>query len=106
MLQYMMNSYYVIEILMVPQPKTPSLGGSGWYYIKVESISIPLQYSCRSASTSKATATGISLDRILKAAQWSTSSTFYQFYRKDIMVTAHLVDNEFACALLPQTPAP
>ena len=34
-------------------------------------------HSCRSASTSKAAATGVPLEKILMAGQWSTSSTFY-----------------------------
>ena len=37
-------------------------------------------HSCRSASTSKAAASGVSLERILMAGQWSTSSTFYDYY--------------------------
>ena len=42
-------------------------------------------HSCRSASTSKAMSSGVALDVILKAGQWSADSTFYQFYRKDIV---------------------
>ena len=48
-------------------------------------------HSCRSASTSKAAASGVSLERILMAGQWSTSSTFYEYYRKDIVVSDHLL---------------
>ena len=44
-------------------------------------------HSCQSASTSKAAATGVPLEKILMAGQWSTTSTFYTFYRKDIVVT-------------------
>ena len=36
-------------------------------------------HSCRSASTSKAMSSGVTLDVILKAGQWSADSTFYQF---------------------------
>ena len=58
-------------------------------------------HSCRSASTSKAAATGVPLEKILMAGQWSTS-TFYTFYRKDIVVTGRLPGPQFASGLLPQ----
>ena len=35
-------------------------------------------HSCRSASTSKATTSGVPLEKILMAGQWSSSSTFYR----------------------------
>ena len=63
-------------------------------------------HSCRSASTSKATTAGVPLEKILKAGQWSTSSTFYVVYCKDIMNTEHLVDQEFAGGLIQPPPAP
>ena len=56
--------------------------------------------SCRSASTSKAAASGVSLERILMAGQWSTSSTFYNYYRKDIVVSDRLLGPQFASGLL------
>ena len=59
-------------------------------------------HCCRSASTSKAAATGVPLEKILMAGQWSTSSTFYTFYRKDIVVTGRLPGPQFASGLLPQ----
>ena len=57
-------------------------------------------HSCRSASTSKAAATGVPLEKILMAGQWSTSSTFYTFYRKDIVVTGRLPGAQFASGRL------
>ena len=59
-------------------------------------------HSWRSASTSKAAATGVPLEKILMARQWSTSSTSYTFYRKDIVVTGRLPGPQFASGLLPQ----
>ena len=59
-------------------------------------------HSCRSASTSKAAATGVPLEKISMAGQWSTFSTFYTFYRKDIVVTGRLPGPQFASGLLPQ----
>ena len=51
-------------------------------------------HSCRSASTSKAAATGVPLEKILMAGQWSTSFTF--------VVTGRLPGPQFASRLLPQ----
>ena len=42
-------------------------------------------HSCRSASTSKAKAVGISRSDIMKKAGWSRDSTFKKFYEKDII---------------------
>ena len=53
-------------------------------------------HSCRSASASKAMPSEVALDVILKAGQWSADSTFYTFYRKDIIQSGNLVD------ILPQ----
>ena len=41
-------------------------------------------HSCRSASTSKEHITGVSIDNILKCGQWSSDSTFYKFYCRNI----------------------
>ena len=41
-------------------------------------------HSFRSASTSKAACLGVSLDIILKTADWKNSGTFCKFYKKDI----------------------
>ena len=60
-------------------------------------------HSCRSASTSKAATAGVSLDRILKAGQWSNTSTFYSYYKKDILVTDRLLGPEFALGILSTT---
>ena len=57
-------------------------------------------HSCRAASTSKAMSSGVALDVILKAGQWSTDSTFYKFYQKDILRSENLVDIEFADNLI------
>ena len=61
-------------------------------------------HSCQSASTStsKAAATGVPFKMILMAGQWSTSSTFYTFYRKDIVVAGQLSGPQFASGLLTQ----
>ena len=60
-------------------------------------------HSCRSASTSKAMSSGVALDVILKAGQRSADSTFYQFYRKDIVKSGNLVDITFAESLINTT---
>ena len=39
-------------------------------------------HSYRSASTSKADGLGVSMDVILKAANWARASTFSKFYKK------------------------
>ena len=70
------------------------LGSSG---VNLDTFSA---HSCWSASTSKAAASGVSLERILMAGQWSTSSTFYEYYRKDIVVSDHLLGPQFASGLL------
>ena len=48
----------------------------------------------------KLQASGVSLERILMAGQWSTSSTFYDYYRKDIVVSDRLLGPQFASGLL------
>ena len=60
-------------------------------------------HGCRSASTSKAATAGVSLDRILMAGQWSNTSTFYSYYKKDILVTDRLLGPEFASGILSTT---
>ena len=60
-------------------------------------------HSCWSASTSKAAATGVPLENILMARQWSTSSTFYSFYQQEIVVKEGLLGPQFASALLVKT---
>ena len=47
-------------------------------------IDIFKPHSCRSASTSKAHITGVSIDNMLKCGQWSTDSTFCKFYCRNI----------------------
>ena len=56
-------------------------------------------HSCRSASTSKAAVAGVSLQRILMAGQWSTTSTFYTYYKKDIVVIDRLLGPHFASGI-------
>ena len=41
-------------------------------------------HSCRAASTSAAENTGTSIKTIINSASWSTSSTFYKHYKKEI----------------------
>ena len=57
-------------------------------------------HSCRSASTSKAAVAGVSLQRILMAGQWSTTSTFYTYYKKDIVVTDRLLGPHFVSGIV------
>ena len=63
---------------------------AGWIKMVLHHSGVDLYtftaHTCRSAYTSKATASGVSLERILQADQWSTSSTFYQFYQQEIVV--------------------
>ena len=77
-----------------------------WVKMVLHSSSVYLDtysaHSCRSTSTSKAAATGVPLEKILMAGQWSTSSTFYTVYRKDIVVTGRLPGPQFASGLLTQ----
>ena len=47
-------------------------------------------HSYRGATTSKAIVHGVSLDVILKTANWSSESTFRRFYRKDILTGSDL----------------
>ncbi|MEO0683599.1 MAG: tyrosine-type recombinase/integrase [Cyanobacteria bacterium J06649_11] len=42
-------------------------------------------HSTRSASTSKASSVGVSLNEIVKRGQWASDSTFKKFYKKDII---------------------
>ena len=44
-------------------------------------------HSCRSASTSKAEAIGMSIEEITAKACWKNAQTFYKHYKKDIVVT-------------------
>ena len=69
------------------------LGSSG---VNLDTFSA---HSYRSAST-KAAASGVLLERILIAGQRSTSSTFYEYYRKDIVVSDRLLGPQFASGLL------
>ena len=41
-------------------------------------------HSARKASTSKAASARIPMDIIIKAARWSSTDTFANFYKKDI----------------------
>ena len=46
-------------------------------------ISVFKGHSYQSAATSKAISQGVSVDLILKTADWSTESVFTRFYRRD-----------------------
>ena len=46
-------------------------------------VSIFKGHSYRGAATSKAVSQGVSVDLILKTADWSTESVFTRFYRRD-----------------------
>ena len=43
---------------------------------------------------------GVALDVILKAGQWSADSSFYTFYLKDVIQSGNLVDIAFADSLI------
>ena len=51
-------------------------------------------HSARSASASKAQASGLQLNNIMKAAGWTNEKTFARFYNKPI------VSNNFSLAVL------
>ena len=57
-------------------------------------------HSCRSASTSKAHITGVSIDNILKCGQWSSDSTFYKFYCRNIDCYDYSGGAEFSNSIL------
>ena len=57
-------------------------------------------HSCRSASTSKVSSSGIAIEHILKSGQWKSSSTFYQFYCRNITWTDFSENVEFANSTL------
>ena len=48
-------------------------------------VSIIKAHSFRSPSSSKAVSMGISIDLVLKSADWSNANTFTQFYRRDVL---------------------
>ena len=50
-------------------------------------ISIFKGHSYRGAAMSKAVSQGVSVDLILKTADWSTESVFTRFYRTDSILT-------------------
>ena len=60
-------------------------------------------HSCRSASTSSASNAGISIANILKAGQWSKESTFYKFYKRNILWEDISKNDVFATTILSQT---
>ena len=57
-------------------------------------------HSCRAASTSKAGIAGVPISTILKSGQWKSSSVFYKFYKKDIIVTDIESTKQFAESIL------
>ena len=57
-------------------------------------------HSCRSASTSKAHISGVSIDNILKCGQWSSDSTFYKFYCRNIDCYDYSGGAEFSNSIL------
>ena len=44
-------------------------------------------HSTRSASTSKARMVGVSLEDIVRAANWSSTSTFSRFYHRPVVLS-------------------
>lgn len=52
-------------------------------------------HSFRGASASKALQLGVSINDIMKTANWSSSKTFYRFYHKEV-----ISENNFASVLL------
>ena len=57
-------------------------------------------HRCRSASNSKAHITGVSIDNILKCGQWSSDSTFYKFYYRNIDCYDYSEGAEFSFSIL------
>ena len=57
-------------------------------------------HSCHSASTSKASSSGVAIEHILKSGQWKSSSTFHQFYCRNITWTDFSENAEFANSTL------
>jgi hypothetical protein len=62
---------------------------SGWIRSSLKAAGVDTTvfkaHSTRGAAASKALASGLSLDSILKAGQWSRESTFSKFYQRDIL---------------------
>ena len=60
-------------------------------------VNILKKYSTRAASTSKTTASGLSLCEILERGSWSSPSTWPRFYKKDIIpaTVANFQNNVF-----------
>ena len=62
---------------------------SGWLkkVLKSSGIDVPLftAHSTRSATTLKASASGLSMIEILERGTWSNKSTWQRFYKKDII---------------------
>jgi hypothetical protein len=60
---------------------------SGWFLSSLKAAEIDTAvfkaHSTRGAAASKALASGLSLDSILKVGQWSRESTFSKFYQRD-----------------------
>ena len=96
-------------LLCYRKPHGPLTNGTlaRWVKMRLQYSGINLDtfaaHSCRSASTSKAATAGVSLDRILMTGQWSNTSTFYSYYKKDILVTDRLLGPEFASGILSTT---
>ena len=57
-------------------------------------------HSCRSASTSSATALGVLMDTILKHGCWSQQSTLIKHYLRELQQTSKHFENEFEQAIL------
>ena len=57
-------------------------------------------HRCRSASSSKAKVSGVSMEQILKCGKWKSSHTFVRFYNKDIVRLTHAATQQFAASIL------
>ena len=66
---------------------------SRWVKCAMKSAGIDIGHfgpgSCRSASTSKGIKMGVPLDLVLSTGSWSNASTFYTFYCREIIASAH-----------------
>jgi len=60
-------------------------------------------HSIRSASTSKASSIGVPIATILQYGQWKKTSTFYKYYKKDIINSDNVINNvDFDVKLLEE----
>lgn len=90
------NSLFIS--LIAPYRSITANTMSGWIRSSLKAAGVDTAvfkaHSTRGAAASKALASGLSLDSILKAGQWSRESTFSKFYQRDILpsVASTIID--------------